>query len=68
MRSKFDVQPSHVVLLHDDLDKAFGKISLKHGGSARGHNGVRSSIECLKSDEMLRMRIGIGRCVLYHFL
>ncbi|KAJ0068170.1 hypothetical protein NL108_017177, partial [Boleophthalmus pectinirostris] len=39
-----------VLLVHDDLDKPLGKIALKQGGSARGHNGVRSCIDCLHTD------------------
>uniref|UniRef100_A0A8D0G473 peptidyl-tRNA hydrolase n=1 Tax=Sphenodon punctatus TaxID=8508 RepID=A0A8D0G473_SPHPU len=52
-----------VYLVHDDLDKPLGKVVLKHGGSARGHNGVRSCISALHSDSMMRLRVGIGRPV-----
>ncbi|XP_072521192.1 peptidyl-tRNA hydrolase [Salminus brasiliensis] len=58
---KFSVQPKNIVLVHDELDKPLGKLAIKHGGSARGHNGVRSCIDCLHSDVMPRLRIGIGR-------
>uniref|UniRef100_G1PMV0 peptidyl-tRNA hydrolase n=1 Tax=Myotis lucifugus TaxID=59463 RepID=G1PMV0_MYOLU len=50
-----------VYLVHDDLDKPLGKLALKLGGSARGHNGVRSCICCLNSNAMPRLRVGIGR-------
>ncbi|XP_036272084.1 probable peptidyl-tRNA hydrolase isoform X2 [Pipistrellus kuhlii] len=50
-----------VYLVHDDLDKPLGKLALKLGGSARGHNGVRSCISCLNSNAMPRLRVGIGR-------
>ncbi|KAM9810778.1 peptidyl-tRNA hydrolase [Neosynchiropus ocellatus] len=59
--SKFGVRPEDVLLIHDDLDKPLGKVLFKHGGSARGHNGVRSCIDCLQTDVMLRLRVGIGR-------
>ncbi|KAM8865070.1 peptidyl-tRNA hydrolase [Synchiropus picturatus] len=59
--SKFGVRPEDVLLIHDDLDKPLGKVTFKHGGSARGHNGVRSCIDCLQTDVMLRLRVGIGR-------
>ncbi|XP_073761822.1 peptidyl-tRNA hydrolase isoform X2 [Callorhinus ursinus] len=42
-----------VYLVHDELDKPLGKLSLKLGGSSRGHNGVRSCITFLNSDELL---------------
>jgi len=57
----FHVNPSNVVLVHDDLDKPVGKFSLKHGGSAGGHNGVRSAIASLGCDCLKRVRVGIGR-------
>ncbi|XP_078502777.1 putative peptidyl-tRNA hydrolase [Lissotriton helveticus] len=58
---RFGLGPEDVYLLHDELDKPLGKVSLKLGGSARGHNGVRSCIESLHSDVMVRLRVGIGR-------
>ncbi|XP_076007296.1 peptidyl-tRNA hydrolase [Genypterus blacodes] len=58
---KYGVKPEDILLIHDDLDKALGKLSIKHGGSASGHNGVRSCIDCLQTDVMLRLRVGIGR-------
>ncbi|NXO79138.1 PTH hydrolase, partial [Sitta europaea] len=53
--------PKDIYLVHDDLDKALGKVAIKLGGSARGHNGVQSCISALHSNEMTRLRIGIGR-------
>ncbi|XP_074067207.1 peptidyl-tRNA hydrolase [Macrotis lagotis] len=50
-----------IYLVHDELDKPLGKVAMKMGGSARGHNGVRSCISCLNSNVMSRLRIGIGR-------
>uniref|UniRef100_A0A8C5PFQ9 peptidyl-tRNA hydrolase n=1 Tax=Leptobrachium leishanense TaxID=445787 RepID=A0A8C5PFQ9_9ANUR len=58
---KFNVIPENIYLLHDELSKPFGKVSLKLGGSAKGHNGVRSCINYLQSDCMTRLLIGIGR-------
>ena len=53
--------PTNSRKVHDDLDREFGKHSIKHGGSANGHNGVKSSIGMLQSDTMKRLRVGIGR-------
>ncbi|KAM4616041.1 peptidyl-tRNA hydrolase isoform 3-T3 [Polymixia lowei] len=58
---KYSVKPEDVLLVHDELDKPLGKIAIKHGGSARGHNGVRSCVDCLQTDVMPRLRVGIGR-------
>ncbi|XP_053329410.1 probable peptidyl-tRNA hydrolase [Spea bombifrons] len=60
---KYHLTPGNIYLLHDELDKPIGKVSLKLGGSARGHNGVRSCIEYLQSDVMVRLLVGIGRPV-----
>ncbi|XP_070689134.1 peptidyl-tRNA hydrolase isoform X2 [Pempheris klunzingeri] len=58
---KYGVRPEDILLVHDDLDKPLGKIAVKQGGSARGHNGVRSCVDCLQTDVMPRIRVGIGR-------
>nr|XP_046241800.1 probable peptidyl-tRNA hydrolase [Scatophagus argus]XP_046241801.1 probable peptidyl-tRNA hydrolase [Scatophagus argus]XP_046241802.1 probable peptidyl-tRNA hydrolase [Scatophagus argus] len=58
---KYGIKPEDILLVHDDLDKPLGKVAIKHGGSARGHNGVRSCVDCLQTDVMLRLRVGIGR-------
>ncbi|XP_074967988.1 peptidyl-tRNA hydrolase isoform X2 [Phalacrocorax aristotelis] len=57
----YNLRPEDIYLVHDDLDKALGKVAIKLGGSARGHNGVRSCISALHSNEMPRVRVGIGR-------
>uniref|UniRef100_A0A663N9U4 peptidyl-tRNA hydrolase n=2 Tax=Athene cunicularia TaxID=194338 RepID=A0A663N9U4_ATHCN len=57
----YNLRPEDIYLVHDDLDKALGNVAIKLGGSARGHNGVRSCISALNSNEMTRLRIGIGR-------
>lgn len=56
----FNVNPGNIYLVHDDLERAFGKLSIKEEGSASGHNGVRSAITHLRSNHMKRLRIGIG--------
>ncbi|XP_059193068.1 probable peptidyl-tRNA hydrolase isoform X2 [Centropristis striata] len=58
---KYRIRPEDILLVHDELDKPLGKIHFKHGGSARGHNGVRSCVDCLQTDVMRRLRVGIGR-------
>ncbi|NWT12817.1 PTH hydrolase, partial [Vireo altiloquus] len=57
----YKLGPEDIYLVHDDLDKALGKMAIKLGGSARGHKGVQSCISALHSNEMTRLRIGIGR-------
>ena len=51
----------HLIVIHDDLDLALGKIKLKHRGGDAGHLGIRSIIEWLGTGEFTRVRMGIGR-------
>lgn len=46
----YSLGPGDIYLVHDDLDKALGKVAIKLGGSARGHNGVQSCISALQSN------------------
>ena len=57
----FDIPLARLIVLHDDLDLAAGRIKVMRGGGAGGHNGIRSLIEHLKSRDFARIRIGIGR-------
>jgi peptidyl-tRNA hydrolase, PTH1 family len=50
-----------VVIVHDDIDLAAGKIRVKRDGGHGGHNGLRSLHERLGSDGYVRVRIGVGR-------
>lgn len=57
----YSVPPGDVIVLHDELDIAFGKIRLKLGGGEGGHNGLRSLVNALGTKDFQRVRIGIGR-------
>lgn len=50
-----------LAVIHDELELAFGKVSLKEGGGHKGHNGVRSIISEIGSSDFTRIRMGIGR-------
>ncbi len=48
-----------LIVISDDLALPFGTIRLRRRGSAGGHNGLKSIIGCVKTDEFMRLRIGI---------
>src|SRR5262245_49798703 len=58
---KLDAAPSELVLVFDDIDMELGKVRLRMKGSAGGHNGVRSVIDALGTEEVRRVKVGIGR-------
>jgi peptidyl-tRNA hydrolase, PTH1 family len=61
LAKKHDVEPAHVIAVHDELDIPAGTIRVKLGGGTSGHNGVRSLERSLRSAGFLRVRVGIGR-------
>ena len=58
--AKQGIQACNILVIHDELELPFSKISLKIGGSAKGHNGLKSLIAVL-GDQFARLRFGIGR-------
>lgn len=57
----YDVPISQLTAIYDDLDLPLGKIRLRTKGSAGGHNGIKSLIQHLGTQEFNRIRLGIGR-------
>ena len=56
-----NVDPSHLLVVHDDLDLPAGSLRLKTGGGEGGHNGLKSISQVLGTKDYNRLRIGIGR-------
>jgi PTH1 family peptidyl-tRNA hydrolase len=54
------VPPADVTAFHDELDLAPGKVRVKRGGGAAGHNGIRSLDRHLPAADYRRVRLGIG--------
>jgi PTH1 family peptidyl-tRNA hydrolase len=58
IKSKKDLDK--LVVIYDDLDLPIGKIKLSYNRSSGGHNGLGSIIKCVKSEEFLRIRVGVS--------
>jgi len=58
--SFYKIPPAQITVFHDELDLAPGKIRVKRGGGAAGHNGLRSMDQCLGTPDYWRVRLGIG--------
>lgn len=56
----YDVEPSDLLVVFDDLNLPTGTIRLRAGGSAGGHNGVQNVIDTMNTDAFPRLRVGIG--------
>jgi PTH1 family peptidyl-tRNA hydrolase len=61
VRNFYKIPIERIIVIHDELDLAFGAVRLKLGGGDNGHNGLRSVTAALGSREYHRIRIGIGR-------
>nr|WP_263323938.1 aminoacyl-tRNA hydrolase [Neobacillus sp. Marseille-Q6967] len=57
----YRIETEDIVVIYDDLDLPAGKIRLRQKGSAGGHNGIKSTIAHLGTQEFNRIRIGIDR-------
>ncbi|CDK30865.1 aminoacyl-tRNA hydrolase [Candidatus Babela massiliensis] len=57
---KQGINSDQILVAHDELEMSFGKMGLKFGGSAKGHNGLKSIISQIGPD-FWRLRFGIGR-------
>jgi len=57
----FKLEPDAVLVVHDESDLEAGRLQLRLGGGLAGHNGLRSVAQHLKTQEFLRLRVGIGR-------
>jgi PTH1 family peptidyl-tRNA hydrolase len=57
----FKAPPERLLVVHDEVDLELGRLQARLGGGLAGHNGLRSVGQHLKTQEFLRLRIGIGR-------
>ena len=57
----YKVDPSRLLVVHDELDLELGDVRAKDSGGLAGHNGLRSVARDIGTQDFLRVRIGIGR-------
>ena len=58
---RFHVSPQDLVIVYDDLDLPPGQVRIRRQGSSGGHRGMESIIQAAGSQEIHRIRVGIGR-------
>ena len=56
----YKLAPDHVLVISDDVDLPLGKLRIRTGGSAGGHNGLKSIIQHLGTDQFPRLKVGVG--------
>jgi peptidyl-tRNA hydrolase, PTH1 family len=61
LMQRYYLSMDDLIVIHDDLDLPLGKIRIRRDSSAGGHNGIKSIIACLGSQDFTRIRVGIGR-------
>ena len=57
----FKLEAEQLVVVHDEIDLDLGDVRAKRGGGLAGHNGLRSVVSALGTQDFLRVRIGVGR-------
>ncbi len=55
------IQCEEMVVIHDDIDLAYERLKIKEKGGDGGHNGLRSLLDALGTDDFVRVRMGVGR-------
>ena len=57
----FGIDLSRILVVHDDIDLAFGRLRLQVNGGSGGHNGIRSLEKALGTPDFSRLKVGVGR-------
>ena len=60
LASYYKVPPQRVLVIFDDISLPVGRIRIRKNGSAGGHNGLKSIIQSLGSDQFPRVKVGVG--------
>ena len=57
----FKIAPNNIIVVYDDMDLALGSLKIKSSGGSAGHNGIKSLIDEIGTNNFVRIRIGIGK-------
>jgi PTH1 family peptidyl-tRNA hydrolase len=57
----YKLAPEQLIVLYDDIDLPIGSLRIRANGSAGSHNGMRSVVSCVGSENFPRIRIGVGK-------
>ena len=57
----FRISCNNLIVIHDDMDLAFGRLKIKQKGGSGGHKGIRSLTDAFGDDGFTRIRLGVGR-------
>lgn len=58
---RYRVDPERLVVVHDEMDFDIARLQVKNGGGLAGHNGLKSIVAHLHTQDFVRIRIGIGK-------
>lgn len=61
LSSFYKILPNEILVIHDEMNIPYNTLKIRRGGSAGGHNGLKSIIDCLGSTEYPRLKMGIGK-------
>jgi len=61
LAQSFGLSCEDMLIVHDDMDLAFGRIKIKEKGGSGGHNGIQSLMDAFGGGDFARLRMGIGR-------
>ncbi len=61
IKAFYKIKVNEILIVHDDVEMEPGNIAVKFGGGLGGHNGLRSVVSTLGSQDFYRFRIGVGR-------
>ena len=57
----YKAKPEELIVIYDDIDLEVGTVKIRKKGGAGTHNGMKSVVHCIQSEDFIRVRVGIGK-------